>query len=68
MLCLLTGCYIIVSRETAFKFYCGDGCSNMFSFMLISVLIYIYVCICIYTPINSVEYKLCLIIVNSMTL
>jgi hypothetical protein len=41
-LCLRTVFYIIVSKETAFKFYCGDGCSNMFSFMLISALLCIY--------------------------
>jgi len=40
LVCLLTVFYVIVSKETTFKFYYGNGCSNIFSFMLISVLLY----------------------------
>jgi hypothetical protein len=48
-------------KRNKFKFYYGNGCSNMFCFMLISVL-----CTC--RLVHSGEYKLCLIIINSMIL
>jgi hypothetical protein len=41
LVCLLTVFYVIVSKETTFKFYYDYGCSNMGSFMLISVLLYL---------------------------